>query len=81
MKVKVLVCEEKEIEVNDPVFEEIIEIHKDPCGMAGAERYGKALEIVEKITGISVDDSFGDNLGIPFITGCYTLDDEPIFEL
>ncbi len=82
MKVKIHICEEKEIEVNDPVFKELAKAYKDPSIILidGSKCY-KAMKIVEEITGIEVNDNFGDNLGTPFIIGCYTLDYDPIFEL
>lgn len=72
MKMKVLTQKVVEVESSNPIFEELLSLHR--AGQVGSvEQYSEACAVIEGITGIPVfnsDDEFEEA-----IVGIYT-DDE-----
>ena len=57
---KVRVCIEMCVEVNDPVFAELSAIHANPCGVGKSEQYEKAINAIEQATGYTCYDDVKD---------------------
>lgn len=70
---KVRVCIEMCVEVNDPVFAELSAIHANPYGVGESEQYEKAIDAIEQVTGYAFYDDAKDAIdhSEPRITAVY----------
>ena len=70
---KVRVCIEMCVEINDPVFAELSAIHANPCGVGKSEQYEKAIAAIEQATGYTYYDDVKDPIdhSEPRITAVY----------
>jgi hypothetical protein len=70
---KVRVCVEMCVEVNDPVFAELSAIHADACGVGESEQYERAISAIEQATGYIFYDDVKDTIdhSEPRITAVY----------
>lgn len=70
---KVRVCIEMCVEVNNRVFTELSAIHANVCGVGESEQYEKAITAIEQATGYAFYDDAKDAIdhSEPRITAVY----------
>ena len=79
MKLRVYVTKIMEVETSNPIFEEMLKIHR-AGGVGTSDQYSEGCNVIEGITGYPAFES-GTDFN-EFVTGVYTADgEEAILEM
>lgn len=81
MKVRITVATTRAIEVDHPVFQKMADLYdRDPMAIADDDDIKKAIEEIERVTGIPFNNGHPTSDNIPTIDSVYTMDGEALLE-